>query len=99
MAVELKHVANPILYGAPATARPRSVVVATELPLDADDLPIAAAQTAQQRRIAKKLPAVAYTSVSLAKPAPNEPAPEPRRNLLSRFAGRILRTTPSGRTR
>jgi hypothetical protein len=97
MAVELKHVANPVLYGAPPSARPRSVVAPTELPLCADDLPIAAAQTAQQRRIAKKLPAVAYQSVSLAKPAPDGPHPEPRRNRLSRFAGRILRRPP-GRT-
>ena len=37
------------LYGAPAYARPPSIVAPTPLPLDPDDLPIAAAQTAQEQ--------------------------------------------------
>jgi hypothetical protein len=44
--------ALPKLYGAPSYARPRSVVAQSERPFDPDDLPIAAAQTEEERAYA-----------------------------------------------
>lgn len=41
--------ALPKLYGAPSYARPRRVVAQSERPFDPDDLPIAAAQTEEER--------------------------------------------------
>jgi hypothetical protein len=89
MAVEVQHVAHPRLYGAPAHGRPRPVVVPTQLPLDPDDLPLAAAQTDQERSLAEHLPAVPYVSVALAKPVSIEPRQE-RRPPLRVLAERIL---------
>jgi hypothetical protein len=91
MSVEDEHVAHPYLYGAPAYARPRATVASTPLPLDPDDLPIAAAQTPQEQRLAEKLPARPYQSVRPVKPSRDEPRLEPRPLLLRSLAGRILR--------
>ena len=55
MYAEDEHVAHPRLYGAPAYARPPLSVMPAERPLDQDDLPIAAEQTAEERAIAELL--------------------------------------------
>jgi len=47
--------AFPKLYGAPAYARPPRAVPEPELPLNPDDLPIAAEQTEQERTYAAML--------------------------------------------
>jgi hypothetical protein len=91
MSTEEEHVAHPRLYGAPAYARPPSTVAPTPLPLDADDLPIAAAQTPQEQQLAAMLPVSPYQSVRPVRPAPEEPRLEPRPLLLRALAGRILR--------
>jgi hypothetical protein len=49
--------ALPRLYGAPSYARPRRVVAQSERPFDPDDLPIAAAQTEEEREYARSLQA------------------------------------------
>jgi len=91
MSIEEEHVAHPRLYGAPAYARPPSPVAPTALPLDPDDLPIAAAQTPQEQRLAATLPPRPYQSVSPIRPTRDEPRLEPRPLLLRALAGRILR--------
>ena len=91
MSIDEEHVAHPRLYGAPAYARPPSTVAPTPLPLDPDDLPIAAAQTPQEQRLAEALQVRPYQSVSLVRSARQEPTLEPRPLLLRAIAGRILR--------
>jgi hypothetical protein len=91
MSIEEEHVAHPRLCGAPAYARPPSAIAPTPLPLDPDDLPIAAAQTPQEQRLAVTLPVRPYQSVSPVKPSLDEPRLEPRPLLLRALAGRILR--------
>jgi hypothetical protein len=91
MSTEEEHVAHPRLYGAPAYARPPSAVAPTPLPLDPDDLPIAAAQTPQERRLSEMLLTRPYQSVRPIRPAIEEPRLEPRPLLLRALAGRILR--------
>lgn len=91
MSIEEEHVAHPRLYGAPAYARPPAPVAPTPLPLDPDDLPIAAAQTPQEQRLAEMLVARPYQSVSPITPARDEPRLEPRPLLLRAWAGRLLR--------
>jgi hypothetical protein len=91
MTVEEEHLAHPHLYGAPAYARPRPAVEPTPLPLDPDDLPIAAAQTPQERRLAEKLLTRPYQTVSPVRPSRDEPRLEPRPLLLRALAERILR--------
>jgi hypothetical protein len=91
MSIDEEHVAHPRLYGAPAYARPPAAVEPTPLPLDPDDLPIAAAQTPQEQRLAQMLLARPYQSVSLSRPVSDEPRLEPRPLLLRALAGRILR--------
>jgi hypothetical protein len=91
MSIEDEHVAHPLLYGAPAYARPPSAVEPTPLPLDPDDLPIAAVQTPQEQRLAEILLARPYQSVSPVKPPRDEPRLEPRPLLLRSLAGRLLR--------
>jgi hypothetical protein len=89
--VDEEYIAHPRLYGAPAYARPPAAVAPTRLPLDPDDLPIEADQTAQERRLAEKLLARPYQSVSPGGPSRDEPRLEPRPLLLRAVAGRILR--------
>ena len=91
MSIEEEHVAHPRLYGAPAYARPHSAVAPTPLPLDPDDLPIAAAQTPQERRLAEKLLARPYQTVSTVRPSRDAPRLEPRPLLLRALAERFLR--------
>ncbi len=91
MSIDDEHVAHPRLYGAPAYARPPATVAPTPLPLDPDDLPIAAAQTPAEQALAETLPALPYQAVSLTRPARPEPRLEPRPLLLRALAGRILR--------
>lgn len=91
MAVDEEHVAHPRLSGAPAYARPRPAVAPTPLPLDPDDLPIAAAQTPREQHVAEKLLARPYRTVSPNRPSRDEPRLEPRPLLLRAFAERMLR--------
>jgi hypothetical protein len=91
MAIDEEHVAHPRLYGAPAYARPPAAVAPTPLPLDQDDLPIAAAQTAAEQALAETLEARPYQSVSPTRRAREEPRLKPRPFLLRVLAGRILR--------
>ncbi|MGZ8437553.1 MAG: hypothetical protein ACXWXR_03315 [Candidatus Limnocylindrales bacterium] len=91
MSIEEEHVAHPRLYGAPAYARPPASVAPTPLPLDPDDLPIAAAQTPQEQRLAEMLVARPYQSVRPITPTRDEPRLEPRPLLLRAWAGRLLR--------
>jgi hypothetical protein len=55
MFAEDGHVAHPRLYGAPAYARPQLSIAPAERPLDPDDLPIAAEQTADERALVARL--------------------------------------------
>lgn len=60
MSTDEQHVALPKLYGAPAYARPTAKVDEVPRPFDPDDLPIAAAQTDDERQLLASLPARAY---------------------------------------
>ncbi|MBI3749254.1 MAG: hypothetical protein HY262_10490 [Chloroflexi bacterium] len=92
MAIDEEHVAHPRLYGAPAYARPPAAVAPTPLPLDPDDLPIAAAQTPAEQALAETLVGRSYQSVSpVRRVSQEEPRLEPRPLLLRALAGRILR--------
>jgi hypothetical protein len=57
---EQQTVALPSLYGAPAYARPPALVPTTARPFDPDELPIAAAQTDEEREFTAALPAHAW---------------------------------------
>ena len=97
---EQQHVALPKLYGAPAYARPAPIVDETPRPFDPDDLPIEAAQTAEEREIASSLPAHAYAPGGgqlQAKASAREADPRlsPRPLSLRALAGRILRQPES----
>ena len=61
MSIEEPHVALPKLYGAPAYARPPAPVDPKARPFDQDQLPIAAYQTDEERRIAALMPAHSYS--------------------------------------
>lgn len=88
------HVALPKLYGAPAYARPPAVVAHTTRPLDPDDLPIEAEQTAAERELARDLVARTYAGSD---PAERHVAQGGDGTLRARpfrlrsIAGRILR--------
>ena len=96
MALDEQHVALPKLYGAPAYARPTLVVETAERPFDPDDLPIAAVQTDDERRIAASLPAHAYAPGGASPRSEKHgrkgasPALHPRPLSLRALAGRIL---------
>jgi hypothetical protein len=91
MSAEEEHVALPHLFGAPAYARPPSIVTPTALPLDPDDLPLAVEQTPEERAVAERLLAAPYRVATA--PAVTEPEPQlrPQPLLLSLLADRILR--------
>jgi hypothetical protein len=91
MSIDEEHVAHPRLYGAPAYARPPLAVAPTPLPLDPDDLPLAAVRTPAEQRLAETLQARPYQSVSPTRPVHEEPRLEPRPLLLRALTGRILR--------
>ena len=90
MSVDEEHVAHPLLYGAPAYARPPSIVAPTPLPFDPDDLPIAAAQTPEEQELAETLLVRPYQSVSPMTLVREEPQLEPQPLHLRALAGRIL---------
>ena len=93
MSAEFEHVALPRLVGAPAYARPPLSVTPTALPVDPDDLPIAAEQTPEERAVAEQLLAMPYRVAERA--LPTEPESEPRLRpqplLLGVLADRFLR--------
>jgi hypothetical protein len=91
MSIDEEHIAHPRLYGAPAYSRPPSTVAPTQLPLDPDDLPIAAAQTPHEQRLAEMLESRPYRSVRPTQPSHDEPRLEPSPLFLRTLAGRILR--------
>lgn len=91
MSAEDEHVAHPRLYGAPAYARPPSIVTPTALPPDPDDLPLAVAQTPEEREVAEQLLAAPYGVAVRAPVVSPEPEFQPRPLSLSFLAGRILR--------
>ena len=98
---EQQHVALPKLYGAPAYARPAPIVDETPRPFDPDDLPIEAAQTAEERELAANLPAHAYAPGGghlHAEKVAHDGSPQlsPRPLSLRALAGRILRQPESG---
>ena len=97
---EQQHVALPKLKGQPAYARPSRpapVEVPPPRPFDPDDLPIAALQTEEERRLLETLPARAYApgGAVLEPHADNGPGgpPQllPRPFRLKNLAGRILK--------
>lgn len=90
MSAEEEHVAHPRLYGAPAYARPPSIVEPTPLPFDPDDLPIAAVQTEEEQELAAELLLRPYQSVSPARRVREEPLLEPEPLRLRALAGRLL---------
>jgi hypothetical protein len=93
MSAELDHVAHPRLYGAPAYARPPLSITPTALPIDPDDLPIAAEQTAEEQAIAERLVASPYRVAERQAPTKSESQPQlrPQPLLLGVLADRILR--------
>ena len=97
---EQQHVALPKLYGAPAYARPAAPVEVAPRPFDPDDLPIEAAQTAEDRELAASLPAHAYAPggahlVAAGATPGSAPSLSPRPLSLRALAGRILRQPDS----
>jgi len=71
VSIDEHHVALPKLYGAPAYARPRPPVEASPRPFDPDELPISAARTAEEQRIAESLPARPYLAGSQTREDPS----------------------------
>jgi hypothetical protein len=96
VAIDEQHVALPKLYGAPAYARPTTIVETAPRPFDPDDLPIEAVMTDDERRLAANLPAHAYAPggahIRHDKPGRRdaEPTLHPRPLSLRALAGRLL---------
>lgn len=90
MSAEEEHVAHPRLYGAPAYARPPSIVAPTVV-LDPDDLPLAVEQTPEEREVAERLLASPYLVAERPAVAKPEPPAQQGPLLLSLLADRILR--------
>lgn len=55
-AEQMQHMAMPMLYGAPAYARPTVVVAAVERPFDPDDFPLQAVMTDEERELLARGP-------------------------------------------
>lgn len=89
------HVALPKLYGAPAYARPPAAVAHTTRPMDPDDLPIEAEQTAAERELARDLVARSYAGSAPAErqDGHGDGTLRARPFRLRSIAGRILRGT------
>ena len=87
---EDEHVAHPRLYGAPAYARPPQRIVATAMPLDPDDLPIAVEQTPEEQAVAEELLSKPF-GVAQRTSVRSEPAPSLQPQLLSSIAWKLLR--------
>ena len=62
-AEELRHLALPMLYGAPAYARPAAHVTRLERPFDPDDLPLQAVMTDEERALMERGPVPALMPV------------------------------------
>jgi hypothetical protein len=92
MYADEEHVAHPRLYGAPAYERPPLSITPTALPIDPDDLPIAAEQTEHERAIAERLLADPL-GVYEADATDLEPNLRPQPFRLRALAGRFLRRT------
>ena len=90
MSVEDEHVAHPRLYGAPAYARPPSIVAPT-IVLDPDDLPLAVEQTPEEREVAERLLASPYVVAERPAAAEIEPRVQPQPMILGLLANRFLR--------
>jgi hypothetical protein len=86
VAMEEHHIALPKLYGAPAYARPPRIAPKTRLPLDPDDLPIAAVQSDDERALLASLPLGSHDAAT----NPAGPTLQPRPLSLRALAGRIL---------
>jgi hypothetical protein len=87
---EEQHVALPRLVGAPAYARPPQLVTPTALPLDPDDLPIAAEQTPEEQAIAERLLANPFGVTEPPPAAPPDPQPRAKAPILNVIAERLL---------
>jgi hypothetical protein len=93
---EQQHIALPSLYGAPAYARPPVLVPTTERPFDPDELPIAAAQTDEEREFTSALPAHAWAPGGAKLGGDKQPGSDehhglrPRRFRLRGITGRVL---------
>jgi hypothetical protein len=61
VAIDEPHVALPMLYGAPAYARPTPSIDVTPRPIDPDDLPIEAFRTHEEQEIAEALPVYSFS--------------------------------------
>jgi hypothetical protein len=100
VAIDEQHVALPMLYGAPAYARPVIEVQEAPRPFDPDDLPIEAVMTPEERDLLASLPARFYLpggshltgqqAAHPATPADRMPSLHPRPLSLKALAGRIL---------
>jgi hypothetical protein len=96
--MEEHHIALPMLYGAPAYARPTLVVPMAPRPLDPDDLPIEAIQTDEERALLASMPARTYgpgrgpggAEQGDATDDDGNPTLRPRPLSLRALAGRIL---------
>lgn len=86
-----EHVAHPRLYGAPAYARPPSIVTPSALPPDPDDLPLAVEQTPEERAVAKRLLSAPYGVAARPTVTGTEPQPRPQARLLGFLADRFPR--------
>ena len=62
MSTDEQHVALPKLYGAPQYSRPRVQVPQGPRPFDPDEMPIAAAQTDDERALYGALPSHAFAA-------------------------------------
>ena len=89
MSAEEEHVAHPRLYGAPAYARPPSIVAPTVV-LDPDDLPLAVEQTPEEREVAERLLASPYLVAEHPAAAVAEPQSQQQPMRVSVLADRLL---------
>ncbi len=87
-AEELRHIALPMLYGAPAYARPKAPIAQIERPFDPDDLPLQSFMTDAERALLEQGP-----SPSLKAPEA-ESQPDGRR-----VAGSLMVRSLTGRLR
>jgi hypothetical protein len=99
VAIDEPHVALPMLYGAPAYARPTPPVEVTPRPIDPDDLPIEAFRTDEEQELAEALPEYAFmgggaqatgqTAAHPASSASKRPQLRPKPLSLKAITGRI----------
>jgi hypothetical protein len=87
-AEELRHLALPMLYGAPAYARPARHVTGPERPFDPDDLPLQAVMTDEERALLERGPVPALMSVEAAVGGPRQASGFDLRGLTGLIRGR-----------